>query len=169
MSTRTIVRNSGGFKMGKSPSQKRDRELNAMHRERAQEIICFDCIYISILKGMRNQNRHDKIIVIRIKISMRTSDNEPELKDRREAASAPEERPMRKWFATLAVLGIGGIGAFLLSEKGREILRGWVAEFQDGPDQWNEWSESAQLELANIQAALNRIAQSLEPHSELGR
>ena len=75
---------------------------------------------------------------------------------------------MRKWFATLAVLGIGGIGAFLLSEKGREILREWLAEFQDGPDQWDEWSESAQLELANIQAALNRIAQSLEPHSELG-
>jgi hypothetical protein len=87
----------------------------------------------------------------------------------REAASAPEERPMRKWFATLAVLGIGGIGAFLLSEKGREMLQRWLAELEAGPEEWDEWSESAQLELANIQAALNRIAQSLEPHSELGR
>jgi len=76
---------------------------------------------------------------------------------------------MRKWFTTLAVLGIGGIGAFLLSEKGREILRGWLAEFQDVPDQLDEWSESAELELANIQAALNRIAQSLEPHSEVSQ
>ena len=100
---------------------------------------------------------------------MKTSNNEHELEDGREATSAPEERPMRKWFATLAVLGIGGIGAFLLSEKGREMLRRWLAEFEGGPDEWEEWSESAQLELANIQAALNRIAQSLEPHSEVGR
>ena len=76
---------------------------------------------------------------------------------------------MRKWFATLAVLGIGGIGAFLLSEKGREMLQRWLAELEAGPEEWDEWSESAQLELANIQAALNRIAQSLEPHGELGR
>ena len=76
---------------------------------------------------------------------------------------------MRKWFATLAVLGIGGIGAFLLSEKGREMLQRWLAELEAGPEDWDEWSESAQLELANIQAALNRIAQSLEPHVELGR
>ena len=77
---------------------------------------------------------------------------------------------MRKWFATLAVIGIGGIGAFLLSEKGREMLQRWrLAEWEGGRDEWDEGSESAQLELANIQAALNRIAQSLEPHSELGR
>jgi hypothetical protein len=100
---------------------------------------------------------------------MRTSNHEHELEDGREATSAPEERPMRKWFATLAVLGIGGIGAFLLSEKGREMLQRWLAEFEGGPDEWEEWSESAQLELANIQAALNRIARSLEPHRELGR
>jgi len=99
---------------------------------------------------------------------METSNSEHELEDGREATSAPEERPMRRWFATVVVLGIGGIGAFLLSEKGREMLRRWLAEFEGGPDEW-EWSESAQLELANIQAALNRIAQSLEPHSELGR
>ena len=75
---------------------------------------------------------------------------------------------MRKWFATLAVLGIGGIGAFLLSEKGREMLHKWLAELEGGPDEWDDSGESAQLELANIQAALNRIAQSLEAHSELG-
>ena len=98
---------------------------------------------------------------------MKYSENDPELEDVRKAASAPEERPMRKWFTTLAVLGLGGIGAFLFSERGREILRGWLAEFNDSTNQWDEWSESAQLELANIQTALNRIAQSLDPHGEV--
>ena len=82
---------------------------------------------------------------------------------------AAEDHAMRKLFATLAVLGIGGVGAFLLTDKGRETVQRWMDHLQDAPDQWDEWSESAQLELANIQAALNRIAQSLEPHSELGR
>jgi hypothetical protein len=124
---------------------------------------------LRFISGRRNQNRHDKILVFCFKIGIEASDNEHELEDGREAASAPEERPMRKWFATLAVLGIGGIGAFLLSEKGREMLQRWLAEWEGGRDEWDEGSESAQLELANIQAALNRIAQSLEPHSELGR
>jgi len=75
---------------------------------------------------------------------------------------------MRKWLTTLAVLGIGGIGAFLLSDKGREVLRRWLADLRDSSEQWDEWNESAQLELEKIQAALNQIAQSLEPHTELG-
>ena len=75
---------------------------------------------------------------------------------------------MRKWLTTLAVLGIGGIGAFLLSDKGREVLRRWLADLRDSSEQWDQWNESVQLELERIQAALNQIAQSLEPHSELG-
>jgi hypothetical protein len=95
-------------------------------------------------------------------------DNERKTEDGQEDASAPEERSMRKWLTTLAVLGIGGIGAFLLSDKGREVLRRWLADLRDSSEQWDEWNESAQLELEKIQAALNQIAQSLEPHTELG-
>jgi hypothetical protein len=74
---------------------------------------------------------------------------------------------MRKWFLTLGVLGLGGVGAFLLTDKGQETLRQWLAYLQDDPERWDEWNESAQAELEHIRAALNQIAQSLEPHGEL--
>jgi DNA-binding PadR family transcriptional regulator len=57
----------------------------------------------------------------------------------------------------------------LLSDKGREVLRRWLADLRDSSGQWDQWNESAQLELERIQAALNQIAQSLEPNSELGQ
>ena len=74
---------------------------------------------------------------------------------------------MRKWFATLAVLGVGGIGAFLLTDKGQETLRRWLEYFQDDPGGWDEWNDSAQQELEQIRVALNQVARSLEPHGEL--
>lgn len=76
---------------------------------------------------------------------------------------------MRKWFVALAVLGVGGVSAFLLTDKGRETLRQWLAYMQDGPERWDEWNEAAQEELEHIQTALNRIAQSLEPHGEVSQ
>jgi hypothetical protein len=41
--------------------------------------------------------------------------------------------------------------------------------FAEAPEPWLEWNESAQSELDRIQAALNRIAESLEPRTELGQ
>jgi hypothetical protein len=79
------------------------------------------------------------------------------------------EHPMRKWFVALAVLGVGGVSAFMLTDKGRETLRQWLAYLQDGPERWDEWNEAAQEELEQIRSALNQIAQSLEPQGELGR
>ncbi|HZM09153.1 MAG TPA: hypothetical protein VFC15_02960 [Candidatus Limnocylindrales bacterium] len=76
---------------------------------------------------------------------------------------------MRKWFVPLTVLGVGGVGAFLLTDKGRETLRRWRARFDEAPERWLEWNENAQLELECIQAALNQIAKSLGPRSEMGR
>ena len=76
---------------------------------------------------------------------------------------------MRRWYVPLTVLGLGSIGAFLLSERGRNKLRWLMENFQSAPDRWLEWNESAQSELDRIQAALDRIAESLDPRPEMGR
>ena len=76
---------------------------------------------------------------------------------------------MRRWYVPLTVLGLGSIGAFLLSDRGRAILRGMFESFREAPDRWLEWNEGAQNELDRIQAALNRIAESLEPRAQLGQ
>jgi hypothetical protein len=76
---------------------------------------------------------------------------------------------MRRWFLPLTVLGLGGVGAFLLSERGRTTLRGLWDRFQESPDGWRDLNDSVQGELDRIQAALDRIAQSIDPHPELGQ
>jgi hypothetical protein len=80
-----------------------------------------------------------------------------------------KERPMRRWYVPLTVLGLGSIGAFLLSERGRNSLRAMFENLDEAPERWLEWNDSAQSELDRIQAALNRIAESLEPRTELGQ
>jgi hypothetical protein len=86
-----------------------------------------------------------------------------------EAATVLKDWPMRKWFVPLTVLGVGGIGAFLLTDRGRETARRLLANFEDAPERWVEWNESAQSELERIKATLNQIAESLEPRGEMGR
>ena len=73
---------------------------------------------------------------------------------------------MRKLLVTLAVLAVGGIGAFLLTDKGKQSLRRFLQEFDDR--RWGEWNESAEAELERIRATLSQIAQSLEPHGDPG-
>ena len=75
---------------------------------------------------------------------------------------------MRRWYVPLTVLGLGSIGAFLLSERGRNKLRWLMENFQSAPDRWLEWNESAQVELDSMQATLDRIAESLELRPEMG-
>jgi hypothetical protein len=75
---------------------------------------------------------------------------------------------MRKWYIPLTIAGIGGFGAFLLTEQGRAFSR-WLRKYL----QWNtdtllEWNDAAEVELHRIQAALTALAESLEPHGELG-
>lgn len=77
---------------------------------------------------------------------------------------------MRRWYVPLTVLGLGGVGvgAFLFSERGRKALREIAEKFQQSPEGWRELNESLQSELDRIQAALDRIAETIEPHPELG-
>jgi len=69
---------------------------------------------------------------------------------------------MRKWTMPLTILGLGGLGYLLLSERGRQALR-WISDnVSRGPDKFLEWNEAAQRELDRIQTALNRVADSLQ-------
>jgi hypothetical protein len=69
---------------------------------------------------------------------------------------------MRKWFLPLTVLGIGGIGALLLSEGGRRALEWLFDRLDEAPERLAEWNESAQSELEKIQTALNELAETLQ-------
>ncbi len=73
---------------------------------------------------------------------------------------------MRKWLVPLLALGAGSVGAFFLSPKGREMVRGLWIRFEETPMRWKEWNESAQLELERIQNSLNQISQSLESQGQ---
>ncbi len=69
---------------------------------------------------------------------------------------------MRKLTMPLTLLGLGGLGYLILSERGQRALR-WLAENAGrGPDKFLEWNESAQRELDRLQDALNRVAESLQ-------
>jgi hypothetical protein len=73
---------------------------------------------------------------------------------------------MRRWYVPLTILGLG---AFLLSDRGRKTVRALIENFREAPNRWLEWNEAAQNELDHIQDALNRIAASLESRTELGQ
>lgn len=76
---------------------------------------------------------------------------------------------MRKWYMPLTVLGLGGMGILLLTERGRDMMR-WLSDgLEQAPERLAEWNDAAQEELDYIQDALNRIAESIEPHPELGQ
>ena len=73
---------------------------------------------------------------------------------------------MRKWYLPLTVLGLGGIGAALLSSRGRAVVSAWFETASAGPNKFVEWNDKAQSELAKIQKALDRIAEHLDPGHE---
>ena len=68
---------------------------------------------------------------------------------------------MRKWAVPLTVLGIGGLGALLFSERGRHALRWVFRRIEEAPDRIAEWNETAQTEIDKIQVAINELAESL--------
>ncbi len=69
---------------------------------------------------------------------------------------------MRKWFVPLTMLGIGSLGALILSERGRQALD-WVFDrIDEAPDRIAGWNDTAQLELEKIQSTLNEIADTLQ-------
>jgi hypothetical protein len=73
---------------------------------------------------------------------------------------------MRKWFLPLTVLGLGGLGAALFTERGRNVISSLFERGSKGPSKFVEWNDTAQSELARIQEALDRIAEHLDPGHE---
>lgn len=72
---------------------------------------------------------------------------------------------MRKWFLPLTVLGVGGIGAFFLSDRGRKSAR-WVSDrIDEAPERLADWNTTVQQELDRIQKTLNQVAEALETRS----
>ncbi len=73
---------------------------------------------------------------------------------------------MKKWYMPLAVLGIGTVGALLLSERGRQALR-WIADSLEFHHQkMMEWNEAAEREIDRLEQALDRIAASIDGMEE---
>lgn len=69
---------------------------------------------------------------------------------------------MRKWFVPLTMLGIGSVGALILSERGRQALDWIFDRIDEAPERIADWNETAQQELDKIQVALNEIAENLQ-------
>lgn len=76
---------------------------------------------------------------------------------------------MRRWFVPLTVLGLSSIGLVLLSERGRSFLHSLFEGLGEASGRLSEWNESLEDELSHIQATLDAIAESLEPHPGMGR
>jgi hypothetical protein len=68
---------------------------------------------------------------------------------------------MRKWAVPLTVLGVGGLGVLMFSDRGRNAMRWMFRRMQEAPDRIAEWNETAQTEIDKIQVAINELAESL--------
>ena len=69
---------------------------------------------------------------------------------------------MRKWYLPMTVMGLGGLGVLLFSDRGRKVVRWTVENLPHAHSQLLEWNETAQRELDRIQKALNQVAESLD-------
>ena len=74
---------------------------------------------------------------------------------------------MRKWYFPMTIMGLGGLGVLLFTERGRRSLL-WVAEhLHEAPRQLAEWNEAAQRELDRIQETLDRVARTIDASGDL--
>ena len=57
---------------------------------------------------------------------------------------------------------LGGLGVFLLSQRGREVLRSVAHHLERAPESIELFAEATQVELDRIQQTLNQIAARLQ-------
>jgi len=75
---------------------------------------------------------------------------------------------MRKWYLPMTVVGLGGLGVLLFTDRGRKAIRWAVDNLPYAQARLEEWNEAAQRELDRIQIALNRVSESLDSLDSLG-
>jgi hypothetical protein len=68
---------------------------------------------------------------------------------------------MRRWYLPLTVLGLAGLGALILTQRGRQALAWLAGSFENAPDTLLEWNENVQSELERLRAAVDQLADSL--------
>ena len=68
---------------------------------------------------------------------------------------------MRKLYLPLSLLGVAGLAALVLSERGRESVRRVLDRWQDTPEPFRGWSDAAQREMEELQKALERLSDTL--------
>ena len=70
----------------------------------------------------------------------------------------------RQFTYGLGGLGVllGGIGVFLMSERGREIVRTIGHHLEQAPESIEQFASATQMELDRIQQTLDQIAARLE-------
>lgn len=67
---------------------------------------------------------------------------------------------VRKWFLPLTVLGLSGVGVFLASEAGRNLVLRAIKGVSEAPESFELWNETAQRELDQIQVRLDQLAET---------
>ena len=68
---------------------------------------------------------------------------------------------MRKWYLPLTVLGMAGLTALALSERGRESVRRMLGRMEDSPEPFRGWNEASQRQLESLKEALARLSETL--------
>lgn len=68
---------------------------------------------------------------------------------------------MRKWYLPLTVLGVAGLAALVLSERGRESLRRVLGGLEAPPEPFRGWNDAAQHEMERLQDAIERLSDTL--------
>lgn len=69
---------------------------------------------------------------------------------------------MRSWYLPLTVLGVAGLAALALSERGRESVRRVLGRMEEAPQPFRGWNDAAQREVESLREALARLSDSLQ-------
>lgn len=69
---------------------------------------------------------------------------------------------MRNWYLPLTVLGVAGLTALALSERGRESVRRALGRMEDAPEPFRGWNDAAQRELESLREALARLSDTVQ-------
>jgi hypothetical protein len=73
---------------------------------------------------------------------------------------------MKNWLAPLSVLGLSALGLVVASERGQERMRALVERLTRNGDPLGEVNKFFDAQLAAIQNALDRLAESLHEEEE---